>query len=72
MARCPDCNGPAITIGSDIGDGKCSWCHGTGISVGKSIGRAFVPIPGADVSCTNCDGGGKCQTCGGSGEVENE
>lgn len=71
MARCPDCDGPAIAPGLDLGDGKCNWCHGTGESVLGAIASSVVPIdPEREAAkCTRCDGSGVCPTCGGSGEV---
>lgn len=71
MSRCPDCDGVAITLGSDVGNGKCDSCHGTGESILGALASAVVPID-ADrtaAECDNCGGSGVCPTCGGSGEI---
>lgn len=59
---CPDCDGPAIDFGYGAGDGKCSVCHG--------IGNLGLTMLGNE--CYKCNGTGVCQTCGGSGEVEDD
>lgn len=71
MARCPDCDGPRITPGFDLGDGKCKRCHGTGESVFGAIASALVPIDPerSAAKCDACDGSGICQMCKGSGEI---
>lgn len=64
MGRCPDCDGPQIF--GNGGDGKCSVCHGTGSG---NLGAQFAANFGDDKSeCYKCHGTGQCQTCGGSGE----
>lgn len=74
LARCPDCDGPAITPGLDLGDGNCNWCHGTGESILGALASTlniFDPERTA-AKCTRCDGTGVCPTCDGLGEVEGE
>lgn len=70
MARCPDCDGPAVFGG---GNGVCGHCHGTGTEPDPMAFIAAVATFGlAHVEpevCNNCSGSKRCPTCGGTGEV---
>ena len=66
MVQCPDCDIVSTTWGSS--DGNCSTCHGTGRA--NILLQALASATGEQADCDDCNGSGKCQTCGGSGEVE--
>lgn len=73
MARCPDCDGPAVFGG---GNGACGHCHGTGTepdSMPFIAGLATFGLAHIEPDeCSNCGGSGECPTCDGTGEVEQE
>lgn len=68
MARCPDCNSSGDIFGL-YGDGVCSHCHGDGKSLLSGLNEAVM---GVSLECNYCDGSRICQTCGGSGKVDDD
>ena len=68
MAQCPDCD--AIRIFSDPpeGNGMCSVCHGIGSY--EFLDPIIESLSGEQPVCEQCYGSGQCQTCRGSGVVE--
>lgn len=68
MAKCPDCD--SIKILRDEGDGKCDYCHGDGY--GGMLDRVVGGLVGEEPECWKCHGTGMCQTCGGTGVVDDD
>lgn len=71
MAECHDCDAPdvgAAVLLKSKGNGVCSHCHGTKISpdFGDNVDAI---IDQQDDPCSNCNGTGQCQSCGGTGVV---
>ena len=69
MAQCPDCDGVKISIPNE-GDGKCSVCHGLG--GGGLLDEVADALAETHTECWACHDSGDCQTCGGSGVVEDD
>ena len=65
MAQCPDCH--SIKMFINEGDGKCAECYGTGL--GGALDQFSANIVGGKSECGKCSGTGQCQTCGGTGVV---
>jgi DnaJ-class molecular chaperone len=74
MTKCPDCYSVKTTLsliltGEEEGDGKCSACYGTGHS--QIIFDELIDgMTGSETDCDECHGTGQCQTCGGTGVVD--
>lgn len=66
MARCPDCDSVEVISIPERGNGVCSRCHGDGKRLLSGLNEKMFDTP---LECTNCDGSGRCPTCGGTGEV---
>jgi hypothetical protein len=67
MAHCPDCHRYEIFSGQ--GNGQCSHCYGSGE---RCWSRLNEDLTGTPLECVYCEGSGICQTCGGTGTVEDE
>ena len=66
--NCPDCD----NVGGSFmqSDGKCANCHGTGES---NLGlQLLAGAFGDKAPCDVCDGSKLCQTCNGTGEVDDD
>jgi DnaJ-class molecular chaperone len=68
MAHCPDCDSLKIFSDPPQGDGKCAVCHGVGF--GGLVDISALPAEGDPLVCEECYGTGQCQTCRGTGTVE--
>lgn len=71
MARCPDCYSVKILLIGDEGDGLCSECYGTGHSQ-IIFDQLIDGMTGEETECLECNGTGQCQTCGGTGVVDDD
>ena len=70
MAKCPDCDSVEINIFIDKGNGKCSECHGTGL--GGALDQFVSSVVNERSVCEYCNGTKQCQTCGGTGLIDND
>lgn len=68
MAECPDCYGITISILIDAGDGKCNECGGSGL--GDGLDQFAASIVNEKSICDKCNGSGECQTCYGTGIID--
>jgi DnaJ-class molecular chaperone len=68
--QCPDCDAVKIFSDPPEGNGKCSVCHGSGF--GEFFDTAIVEFFNGTESpaCEECNGSGHCQTCMGTGVIE--
>ena len=67
--QCPDCDSVKMFRDPPDGNGECSACHGSGFVVFIYAALGGVPERGMP-DCEDCNGSGKCQTCGGTGVIE--
>ena len=69
MPLCPDCDSVKMFRNPPEGDGRCSVCHGMG-TILFFDGAVLEMLHTEQPACEECSGTGKCQTCAGSGLVE--
>lgn len=65
--RCPDCDRPGWLL-HHPGDGNCKSCRGSGSEPFFNLKN----ITGVDTPCIECAGTGDCQTCNGTGLIDEE
>lgn len=69
MAECPDCHSIEIFEWPRKGNGVCSHCYGDGRSTMSGLNEK---IAGCRLDCIYCDGTGICQTCDGTGRINDD
>ena len=69
MAECRDCHSIEIFSVPRSGNGVCSHCYGSGRSTLSGLNEKLAGCP---LDCDYCDGTGVCQTCGGTGTIDDD
>lgn len=69
IPQCPDCDSVKPSSDPPQRDGRCAGCHGSGFGAFVDIGVMESPNAEQPV-CEECYGTGKCQTCRGTGVIE--